>query len=62
MEMDSKYREILVAARRARQIEGGAPKLVESRSRKACKVALEEIRAGKIDWVKAAQPKTDSQQ
>ncbi|GAC1654428.1 MAG: hypothetical protein NVS9B15_15130 [Acidobacteriaceae bacterium] len=51
MEMDSKYREILVAAKRARQIEGGAPTLVETRSRKACKIALEEVRAGKVDFV-----------
>lgn len=62
MEMDSKYREILIAARRARQIESGAPRLIESRSRKACKVALEEIRAGKIEWVKAGEPKTSTEQ
>ena len=51
-EFDSKYREILVAARRARQIQNGAPKLVECDSRKAVKVALEEIKAGKVDYVR----------
>jgi len=62
MEMDSKYREILVAARRARQIEGGAPKLIESQSRKACKVALEEVRAGKIEFVTTPSMKTEPKQ
>jgi DNA-directed RNA polymerase subunit omega len=51
-EFDSKYREILVAARRARQIQNGAPKLVDCDSRKAVKVALEEIKAGKVDYVR----------
>jgi DNA-directed RNA polymerase subunit omega len=50
-EFDSKYRYILVAARRARQLQGGASQLVETNSRKATKVAVEEIKAGKIDYV-----------
>jgi len=50
-EFDSKYRYILVAARRARQLQGGATQLVDSNSRKATKVAVEEIKAGKIDYV-----------
>jgi DNA-directed RNA polymerase subunit omega len=48
---DSKYRYILVAARRARQLQSGASQLVDSSSRKATKVALEEIKAGKIEYV-----------
>lgn len=47
---DSNYRYVLVAARRARQIQGGAPALVESRSRKPCRVAMDEIAAGRVDW------------
>ncbi len=47
---DSNYRYILVAARRARQLQSGAPTLVETKSRKACKVAQEEIKAGKIAY------------
>ncbi|MBV9670702.1 MAG: DNA-directed RNA polymerase subunit omega [Acidobacteriales bacterium] len=61
MPSESKYREILIAAKRARQLEGGAPKLVESRSRKACKIALEEIRAGKIEYTTTA-PKGENGQ
>ncbi len=52
-EYDSNFRYVLVAARRARQLQNGAEPLVPSRSRKACRVAQEEIAAGKIAYVKA---------
>jgi DNA-directed RNA polymerase subunit omega len=51
-EYDSNFRYVLVAARRARQLQNGAEPLVNSRSRKACKVAQDEIAAGKIAYVK----------
>lgn len=51
-EYDSNFRYVLVAARRARQLQNGAEPLVPSRSRKACRVAQEEIAAGKIAYVK----------
>ena len=51
-EYDSNFRYVLVAARRARQLQNGAEPLVPSRSRKACRVAQEEIAAGKITYVK----------
>jgi len=47
---DSNYRYILVAARRARQLQSGARAMVDSHSRKPCRVAQEEIRAGKVKW------------
>lgn len=50
-EFDSKYRYILVAARRARQLQGGADALVETSSRKACRIAQDEIQAGKVSYV-----------
>lgn len=50
-EFDSKYRYILVAARRARQLQSGAPALVKTSSRKASKVAQDEVNAGMIDYV-----------
>jgi len=61
---DSNYRYVLVAARRARQISGGAPPLVTTAARKPCKIAQEEIDAGKIQFMikakdepaKAAEP------
>ena len=49
---DSNYRYVLVAARRARQLSGGAPVLVNTNSRKVCKIAQQEIDAGKIQYVK----------
>jgi DNA-directed RNA polymerase subunit omega len=47
---DSNYRYVLVAARRARQISGGAPPLVQTSARKACRIAQQEIAAGKIQY------------
>jgi len=47
---DSNYRYILVAARRARQLQSGAPALVKTASRKACRIARDEIHAGLIDY------------
>jgi DNA-directed RNA polymerase subunit omega len=48
---DSNYRYILVAARRARQLSGGAPALVDTSARKPCKIAQQEIDAGKIQFI-----------
>jgi DNA-directed RNA polymerase subunit omega len=47
---DSNYRYILVAARRARQLQSGAPPVVDTISRKPCRIAQDEIRAGKVKW------------
>jgi DNA-directed RNA polymerase subunit omega len=55
---DSNYRYILVAARRARQLQGGAPPVVETTSRKPCRIAQDEIRAGKVKWVIPEKPKS----
>ena len=49
---DSNYRKVLVAARRARQIQSGAHALVPTHSTKACRIAQEEIDAGKIAYLK----------
>jgi DNA-directed RNA polymerase subunit omega len=53
---DSNFRYVMVAARRARQLQNGSQPLVDSRSRKACKVAQDEIAAGKVGYVKANTP------
>jgi DNA-directed RNA polymerase subunit omega len=55
---DSNYRKVLVAARRARQIQNGSSSLVASHSTKACRIAQEEIEAGKISYVKKDVPVT----
>jgi DNA-directed RNA polymerase subunit omega len=48
---DSNYRYVLVAARRARQLQSGAHPVVEPQSRKACRIAEQEINAGKVKWI-----------
>jgi DNA-directed RNA polymerase subunit omega len=55
---DSNYRYILVAARRARQLQGGAPPVIETHSRKPCRIAQDEIKAGKVKWVIPEMPKS----
>jgi DNA-directed RNA polymerase subunit omega len=52
---DSNYRYVLVAARRARQLAGGAPPLVPTGARKVCKIAQEEIDAGKVQYIRTAE-------
>jgi DNA-directed RNA polymerase subunit omega len=49
---DSNYRKVLVAARRARQLQNGSQALIPTRSSKACRIAQEEVEAGKIAYVK----------
>jgi len=51
-QFDSNYRKVLVAARRARQLQNGSHALVSSQSTKVCRIAQEEIEAGKISYVK----------
>ena len=47
---DSNYRYILVAARRARQLQSGAHPMVDTASRKPCRIAEQEITADKVKW------------
>ncbi len=60
---DSNYRYILVAARRARQLQSGAHPMVETASRKPCRIAEQEITAEKVKWFvpekKAAETVTE---
>jgi DNA-directed RNA polymerase subunit omega len=53
---DSNYRKVLVAARRARQLQSGSGALVPTQSNKPCRIAQEEIDAGKIAYVKTEVP------
>jgi DNA-directed RNA polymerase subunit omega len=47
---DSNYRYILVAARRARQLQSGSSPLVSSTSSEPCRIAAQEIEADKVKW------------
>jgi DNA-directed RNA polymerase subunit omega len=55
---DSHYRYLLVAARRARQLQGGAPPVIDTQSRKPCRIAQDEIKAGKVKWVIPEEPRS----
>ena len=44
------YRYIIVAAKRARQIQGGARSFLPTTSRKATVTALEEVRRGLVQY------------
>lgn len=41
--VDSKFRYVLIAAKRARQLQSGSPSLVSSTGRKATRIAREEL-------------------
>lgn len=55
-QFDSNYRKVLVAARRARQLQSGSAALIPSHSSKPCRIAEEEVDAGKIAYVKTDKP------
>jgi DNA-directed RNA polymerase subunit omega len=48
--LQNKYCLVKGAARRARQLQNGAPALGVSKSLKACRVAQDEVRAGKVTF------------
>jgi DNA-directed RNA polymerase subunit omega len=48
--IDSKFRFILVAAERAKQIQNGAPPKVETKSSKPAFVAVKEVEQGLINF------------
>jgi DNA-directed RNA polymerase subunit omega len=49
-EFDSKFRFILVAAERAKQIQNGAPPLLDLKSRKPAFIAMKETQADLVRW------------
>ena len=55
-DVDSKFRFITVAAQRAKQIQNGAKPRVEAKSRKATRVAMEEVVAGAVSWEVKEEP------
>jgi DNA-directed RNA polymerase subunit omega len=56
---DSNYRYVLVAARRARQLQSGSQPLVNTHSAKACRVAQDEVDAGLVGYEEKAKPVVD---
>jgi DNA-directed RNA polymerase subunit omega len=56
---DSNSRYVLVAARRARQLQSGSQPLVNTHSAKACRVAQDEVDAGLVGYEEKAKPVVD---
>lgn len=48
--IDSKYRMILIAAKRSKQIQKGAKPRVHMVNAKPTRVAIEEVRSGLVDF------------
>lgn len=48
--IDSKYRMILIAAKRSKQIQKGAKARVQMVNAKPTRVAIEEVRRGLVDF------------
>ena len=48
--LHNKYSLVKGAARRARQLQNGAPAMIASKSMKACRVAQDEITQGQVSY------------
>jgi DNA-directed RNA polymerase subunit omega len=57
--IDSKFRLILVAAKRARQLQSGARPLIQAPTKKATKVAQLELGAGLVPFEVQRPPVDD---
>ena len=49
-EFDSKFRFILVAAERAKQIQNGAPPKIDVKSRKPAYIAVKEVQENLVSY------------
>jgi DNA-directed RNA polymerase omega subunit len=51
-EIDSKYRMIIIAAKRSKQLQRGArPRIdIDTQKHKPTRIALEEVQRGKVDF------------
>ncbi len=47
---ESKFIHVIIAAKRARQLQSGARPLLDSRSRKATRIAQEELVNGLLEY------------
>jgi DNA-directed RNA polymerase omega subunit len=56
---ESKFRMILLAAKRARQVQCGAKPLVHTTARKPSRIAVEEFRAGVLPYEVLLSPATE---
>lgn len=57
--IDSKFRYIILAAMRAKQLLGGAKPRIKSKSRNLIRVAQEEVKKGLVDYEIVKTPKEE---
>jgi len=57
--IDSKFRFILVAAKRARQLQAGARPLFQTPSKRATRIAQQEVQAGLVPFLVEEPDKLD---
>ena len=55
-EIDSKYRLVLLAAKRSKQLQRGAKPRIFGPSKKTTRVAIEEVRRGLVQYQRIAKP------
>jgi DNA-directed RNA polymerase subunit omega len=60
--LDSKFRFILVAARRARQLQAGAKPLIQTATRRSTRIAQQEVSAGLVPIELLLLPNNDKTQ
>ncbi len=60
-QFDSKFRFILVAAERAKQIQHGAPPRIKSQSRKAASIAVKEVEEDLVPFVILKEEETEKE-
>jgi DNA-directed RNA polymerase subunit omega len=60
-EVDSKYRLVLLAAKRSKQLQKGARPRVGAASRKATRVALEEVEKGLVRYTTITKEELDEE-
>ncbi len=59
--IDSKFRYILVAAKRARQLQAGAKPMIQTQSKKLTKVAQQEVEAGLVPFLNLELPSNNGE-
>ena len=59
--IDSKYRLVLLAAKRSKQIQKGARPRLQSASHKPTRVALEEVERGLVPYQTTRRPAGEKQ-
>ena len=48
--VDTVYRLVILASKRAKHLDNGSPPLVETSAKKSTLIALDEIAAGKVEY------------